>query len=146
MQTADHVLIPLLDGQHILAQIARIEDGRALLYLTRTVSNPKAQTKPLSEPQVVSVLCVDVAALPVDDWPVVGYDAVPRLKLFHERILSMMDLTDPTLIEAFANAVQGLYPWDGFPDKSLFTRMLRNPDARPYAARMTADFPTSESP
>ena len=146
MQTADHVLIPLLDGQHSLAQIARIEDGRALLYLTRTVSNLKAQAKPLSEPQVVAVLCVDMTALPVNDWPVLGYEAVPRLTLFHKRILSSMDLTDPTLIEAFANAVQGLYPWDGFPDKSLFTRMLRNPDARPLTARMTADFPKPESP
>ncbi|MEN8842293.1 MAG: hypothetical protein ABF254_13925 [Octadecabacter sp.] len=146
MQTADHVLVPLLDGQHSLAQIARIEDGRALLYITRTVSNPKAQTKPLSAPQVVAVLCVDVSAVPVDDWPVLGYDAVPRLRLFHERSLATMDLTDPTLIEAFANAVHGLYPWDGFPDKNLFTRMLLNPEERPYASRMTADFPTSESP
>lgn len=49
MQTADHILIPLLDGSYGLAQVARIEDGHVLLYVARTKTAPKAKAKALIE-------------------------------------------------------------------------------------------------
>lgn len=145
MQTADHILIPLLDGQHALAQIARVEDDRALLYLTRTVSTPEALPKALSEPQVVSVQCVAVADLPTKNWRIIGYEAVPRIDPYLDTPLFTMDTQDPTLIEALVNAIQGLYPWDGFPDADVFTNMLRAPSVLPLKARFAADFPKPES-
>ncbi len=141
METADHILIPLLDGTHTLAQIARIEDGKALLYVTRTIATPDTQPKPFSDPQVIAGFCMDAAALPTGLWPVIGYEAVPRIAPFSEWVLMFKDAQDPTIIEAFANAIHGLYPWDGFPDAGFFTNMLRAPEALPVKARMTADFP-----
>ncbi|MDB2369251.1 hypothetical protein N9V68_01535 [Octadecabacter sp.] len=144
MDTADQVAIPLLDGRHTLAQIARVEDGRMLVYVTRSQTTPDAATKPLIDRQVMAAFCLEADSLPGGHWTVVGYEAVPRIAPFRNDRLLHMDLTDPAIVEAFANAMHGLYPWDGFPDKDLFTKMLRVPDVLPTKARMTADFPTPD--
>lgn len=145
METADHVAIPLLDGSHALAQIARIEFGRMLVYVTRSQTAPSAATKPIIARQIIAAFCIKVAILPDGHWPVVGYEAVPRIAPFKTQALAQIDPTDPAIVEAFANAVHGLYPWDGFPDGDLFTKMLRHPDVLPTMARMAADFPKPES-
>lgn len=75
----------------------------------------------------------------------IGYDSVPRIAPFKEQSLALLDTQDPAIIEAFVNAVHGLYPWDGFPDAGFFTNMLRDPSILPTLARMTADFPTPDA-
>lgn len=145
MQTADHILIPLLDGKYALAQVARIEDSRALIFLARTKATKTAPTAPLDPEQVIGAVTVDAALLPTDTWPIVGYEAVPRIAPFADLPLSDIDPTDPAIVEAFANAIHGLYPWDGFPDPDFFNAMLRDPDTLPTLARMTADFPTPDT-
>ncbi|MBU2993166.1 hypothetical protein Q4555_01795 [Octadecabacter sp. 1_MG-2023] len=145
MQTADLVLIPLLDGQHALAQIARVENGLALLFFTDQVATPRSTPRALADDDVIAALCVQVADLPSDIWPIIGYEAVPRIAPYHDTALDLFDTVDATHIEAFVNAVQGLYPWDGFPDPDYFTLMLRDENALPVRARKTADFPKPES-
>lgn len=146
METADHLAIPLLDGTHALAQIARVEDDRLLLYITRSRTSPDAKTKPLIDPHIIAVFCALTANVPSHLWPVIGYEPVPRIAKFKDMPLVLLDVQDSALIEAFANAVHGLYPWDGFPDVELFTNMLRNPNVLPNRARMSANFPKPEEP
>lgn len=146
MQTADHVLIPLLTGSFALAQVARIEGDRLLLYLTGTQTPRSVTPIPLIDAQIIAALCLDVAMLTTDHWSVIGYEAVPRIAPFYDKPLIFSDPIDPAILEAFANAIHGLCPWDGFPDAALFTNMLRTPSVLPTGARMTADFPKPESP
>lgn len=145
MQEADHILIPLLDGQHALAQIARVESGRALLFLTDQLATPKSKPQPLADVDVIAAICVEITDLPANDWPVIGYNAIARIAPFYGKSLAEFDTEPASHIEAFVNALQGLYPWDGFPDPEYFTQMLRDKNTLPAKTRLTADFPTPES-
>jgi len=141
MQEADHILIPLLNGSYALAQIARRDAHHALLHVTRTQTSLGTKTKPLIDRQIVAVLCVDLRVLSDGHWPVIGYEPIPRLPLHRETPFSDLDAHDPAIVEAFASALHGLYPWDGFPDPDFFTKLLRPEQSIPFKARMTADLP-----
>ena len=146
MQSADHVLVPLLDATFGVAQIARIEQDRALVYMTAQRGTPAGRTRPLNDADVIAALCVALPDLGPDQWPVFGYDAVPRLDAFDTLFLGGIDPVDPAIIEAFTSAIHGLYPWDGLPDPAYFTNLLRDPATLPATARMTADFPAPPQP
>ena len=149
MQNADHILIPLLDGTSCLAQVCRVQDRRALILLTAQRSSADATVKPLPASDVLAAVVIDLDTLTADQWPVVGYDAIPRLPNLTRWDVSADDhLYDPAIVEAFCNAQQGHYPWDGFPDPDFFSLMLlpHHRYQRPPRARMTADFPKPESP
>ena len=151
MQEADHILVPLLDGRHGVAQVIRVQDDRVFLYLSDRHHHQNDKVVAFAENEVVAFLFVDLAGLPENHWPVIGYDAIPKLRRTPEHLsLDLLDeknpIHDPSIIEAFANALHGLYPWDGFPDPAFFTTFLRDPSALPVLARMTADFPKTESP
>lgn len=143
MQTADHILIPLLDASFAQAQIARIEDARLLLYVTNDHATMSAKATQLTDADILAVFCVDIANLPAGHWPVIGYETVPRIAPYNDLALADIDPTDPAVIEAFANAIHGLYPWDGFPDPDFFTNMLRSADTRGLNLRLKTDFPTA---
>ena len=146
MQEADHILIPLLDGHHALAQVARVERGRALLMVSDRISAPKAKVQPLMADDVVAKVVVAPSDIPAGHWPTIGYDAVPRIAAFRDISLPTEDATDLAIVEALANALHGLYPWDGFPEPDFFVAFLRDNQAIPAKARMTAQMPKPDSP
>jgi len=145
MQEADHLLIPLLDGTHALAQVARVNDARALVHITDQRTNADAQVTPIPAKAVLATLSVDRGSLTPGQWPVVGYEALPKELGTRSEHLNDAGPLDAAIVEAFANACLGLFPWDGFPDPDLFTAFLRNPKARPPKARTTAHFSKLET-
>lgn len=149
IQEADHILIPLLNGGYAKAQAARADSTAALVFITDQTATPTTPTKPLLPSDVLAALLVDIAALPDAHWPVTGYDAVPRGITHPAWPPSDSDHTihDPAVIEAFANALHGLYPWDGFPDPAFFDAFLiKGEAARPATIRFTKDLPKAEAP
>lgn len=145
MQEADHILIPLLDGTNALGQVARLSETRLLLHVTEQRGTAGMQIAPISAQAIQATLRVNRTALPATQWPVIGYDALPRACATDPADLTKDDPLDPAIVEAFANALFGLYPWDGFPEPDFFTRLLRNPSTLPPKARMSADFPSPEA-
>lgn len=141
MQTADHIAIPLLDGRNGLAQVARIEQDRALIFLTQIATTLDAEINPIPQDAVIASVVVSPSTLTPDQWPVIGYDAVPRIPRYTQLDLANADQTDPAIAEALVNAFHGLFPWDGFPDPDYFAQFLRDPNFRPTLLRLTADFP-----
>ena len=140
-QEADHIGIPLLDGTHCVAQLAHLRDRHGLLLLTMRRARPGDATFPIPAKDVQSLLTVDLAAVPEGHWPVLGYEAVPTRFRQARAASDPAAATDPAIVEALANALQGLYPWDGFPDPDFFTKLLRFPDRRPSRARLAAQMP-----
>jgi hypothetical protein len=143
MQSADHVLVPLLDATFGVAQI---EQDRALVYMTDSRGTPAGRTRPLNDTDVVAALRVALPDLGPDQWPVFDNDTVPRLDAFDTVFLGWVDPIDPAIIEAVASAIHGLHPWDGLPDPAYLTNLLRDSATLPAAACMTADFPTPPQP
>lgn len=145
MQQADHILIPLLDGRHALAQIVDVQGSRAVLFLTHHIYGDDHRTFAIDGQNVLSILATDLSTLPAGAWPIIGYETIPRLA--NAKIDLSSDETalhDPAIIEAFANAIHGQYPWDGFPDPAFFTTLLRAPDVLPPKVIFTKDLPTPD--
>ncbi|SLN17218.1 hypothetical protein [Pseudooctadecabacter jejudonensis] len=141
IQQADHIAIPLLNGSAGLAQVALATERAVLLFLTAKPAPHKGQIAPLRAADVVSILPVTRAGLGDTQWPILGYDALPRAVPIDPAALDQ-DLHDPALVEAFVNALHGLYPWDAFPDPKIFNALLR-PDQdggqlTPSTARLTS--------
>lgn len=136
MQNADLILIPLLNGAFSVAQVDRVEDGTARLFLTTQTATLETKPKPLHPDDVIGVITANSDTI---NWPVIGYDAVPRIRATDQAP------QDPAIAEALANAIHGLYPWDGFPDPTFFNSFLRDPATQPDSARLTADFPTPDT-
>ncbi|MCF2870534.1 hypothetical protein L0664_05595 [Octadecabacter sp. G9-8] len=142
MQEADHILIPLLSGTHALAQVVQVEADNAVLFITRRPHVTGDKTIALADADVLAIVAVSLANLPENHWRIIGYDAIPDLNRTKTDFASDdVVLHDPAIVEAFANAIHGLYPWDGFPDPHFFTNLLRAPSSLPTRARMTADLP-----
>lgn len=148
-QQADHLHIPLLDGDVGIAQIIEVSprhDHAALCALTSLKKPAGSSAAPLALSEVLAVQFIARPEDQVSRWPIVGFEQIPPIKrvfdLQHHLIMEFADLEpqDPALIEAFVNACHGLYPWDGFPDRELFSNMLLFPDKRPEAAKFKASF------
>lgn len=140
MQQADHIAIPLLDGRYALAQLARIDGDHALILLSDQVTATSAAVKPLEPRAVLARVVVAPTALEPQQWPAIRYDAVPRIKQYTDLLIAHEYPTEPAIAEALANAIHGLYPWDGFPDPAFFDGFLRKDTPRPATARLSADF------
>lgn len=145
MQEADHLLIPLLDGSQALAQVARVNDTRALVHITDRRSGPDTKVRPIPAGDVLATLRVDRTGLTEEQWPIIGYDALPKDLGTRPAHLTDGDALAPAIVEAFTNAIFGLYPWDGFPDPDFFTNLLRTPGELPKHIRTTADFPKPDA-
>lgn len=132
-EEADLFLVPLLDGSQGLAQVATPpSEGHVDIYLT--LSRDSA-VRPLAQEEIVAALRVPLSPFAEDHWRVIGYDTLPRPG--HP---APDDVADPGLVEAFLNACHGLYPWDGFPQRDLFDRMLAPGAAPPEARKMQSEF------
>lgn len=138
MQTADLILIPLLDGTFSLAQVDQIADGTVRLFLSTQTAKPHTPPKQLWPDDVIAVITLDTDTI---NWAVIGYETVPRIPVSPVNAQPQ----DPAIAEALANAINGLYPWDGFPDPTFFNSFLRDPATRPVRARFAADFPTPDT-
>ncbi|MBT8411466.1 MAG: hypothetical protein KJP02_06695 [Octadecabacter sp.] len=146
-QEADHILIPLLDGDYALAQIARLDGTLALLYVTHRHMKLSSEVFAFGPKDIQAAVFTDLETLPYGHWPVVGYESIPPMHHANPSVLSDSNRTihAPEIIEALANALHGLYPWDGFPQADFFTNMLTHPDRLPKRARMSADMPADGS-
>lgn len=148
MQEADHILIPLLDGTACLGQVFHCDGARALILLTTTRATKTSKPAAIAADDVMGAVVVDLALLSKEQWAIIGYDAIPKLVNLRRWDLSADDhLHDPAIVEAFCNALVGLYPWDGFPEPDFFTYMLlpHQRDPLPARARKTAEFPTPDA-
>ena len=148
-QQADHLHIPLLNGEVAVAQVIEVSDRpdhAALCALTGRKSAAGAPSMPISLSEVLAVQFISRPEDQASRWPIVGFEQIPPIQkvfdLQHHLIMEFADLEpqDPALIEAFVNACHGLYPWDGFPDPDLFSNMLLTPAAKPEAALFKASF------
>lgn len=146
-QEADHILVPLLNGGFTLAQVARLDDDGALIYITHRPVTPTSKIRAFASDDIQAAVFTDLAGIPDGHWPIVGYEPIPKLLHSAPWTLSDTDRTihDPAIIEALANALHGLYPWDGFPEPVFFANMLCHPETRPARAVMTADLPKPEA-
>ena len=146
-QEADHILIPLLDGNYALAQIARLEGTLALLYITQRHMTLASEVFPFGPNDIQAAVFTDLETVSYGHWPVVGYETIPTLHHANPSTLSDSNRTVhvPEIIEALANALHGLYPWDGFPQADFFNGMLTHPDRPPKRARMRADMPAPDT-
>lgn len=144
-QQADQLLIPLLDGTGCLAvvlEVDRVPDGHMLIGITSRKVAADAQTAApaVALSEILSITLVPAAPVPGGDWRVIGFEQLPRLQSLPQYTADLeirhklTDPVEPAVVEAFANACFGLYPWDGFPDPQFFDRMLRQPDLKPILA------------
>ena len=136
MQEADHILIPLLDGRHALAQIAKRDTPFLHLFLTTRIATPDAPTSPIAEAEVIAAQAINYQELSDGQWPAIGYEPIPRLSPPADWNGQRAMPVDTAIFEALANAIHGAYPWDGFPDRDFFAKLLRDPDKRPETARL----------
>ncbi len=121
-QQADFIFIPLLDGRHALAQIELIHGDHADLLLSRRVARLGTGTA-LAQDEICARLRVPCAPLTSGVWLIGGYDTLPRLTALPPDT----PVLDQAIVEAFASAVHGLFPWDGMGDRALFDAILLDP-------------------
>jgi hypothetical protein len=146
VQEADHILIPLLNGEHALAQVVQVQDQNAVIFVTQRASRSDGTVITIQKSDVLAVVPVSLETLPENHWRIIGYDAIPNLNRRPADLTSdEVALHDPAIVEAFVNAIHGLYPWDGFPDPGFFTNLLSDADTLPPKARMTTDFPSRDA-
>ncbi|WP_375281611.1 hypothetical protein [Pseudooctadecabacter sp.] len=134
MQPADLPLIPLLDSTQTVVQVDEVAGTTARLFLTLIRTTLGETPKRLTAEDVSAVITVTTADVP---WPIAGYDTIPRLTA--PLTDAQTNPQDPAIAEALANALHGLYPWDGFPDPAYFDAFLTGP--RPDTIRLTSQMP-----
>ena len=142
-QTADYLLIPLLDGTSGIGQVIDADaTAPGTFCLGLTLKRGAADRHPAPMIPADFLAFANVAQDPVlsEQWPIAGFDQLPALAdLFDgqnqipDHLRNPEDSKDPAIVEAFLSACHGLYPWDGF--GTLFETMLRAPELKPAAAR-----------
>lgn len=148
-QLADIFLVPLINGDFAVGQVANVADtpdNTALCLFTLLTSAPDWPPKPIHYSEAISLILLSDTSLRDGTWQTVGFEAVPPLK----RIFDLEDALatkfanvkaqDPAIVEAFVNACHGHYPWDGFPDSQFFNSLLIYPDRVPKFAKMKSQF------
>ncbi|SLN65649.1 hypothetical protein [Roseisalinus antarcticus] len=129
-QQADLFLVPLLDGGDALGQVLEC-DARDRVRLLLTLSRDTAPRR-IQLPEVVATLTTLPEPFRTGHWRVIGYDTLPTGPALKPPLFDP-EPTDPAIVEAFLNACHGLYPWDGFPDAEVFSKMLLEGVALPPA-------------
>ncbi len=149
-QLADIFLIPLMDGDFAVGQVANVDDtpeGTALCLLTLLKSAPDWPPAPIHYSEAIALVLIQDASIRNETWQIVGFEAVPPLDHIFDVTNALrtkfanITAQDPAVIEAFVNACHGLYPWDGFPDSQFFNKLLIFPDRVPSSAKMKSQFP-----
>ena len=149
-QLADIFLIPLISGDFAVGQVAHVKQvpaGMAFCLFTPLTSAPDWPPSPILPSDIISLQLIKTASIVNGTWQTVGFEAVPPLDhaVDMEKATSTgfkdFEARDPAIIEAFVNAYHGHYPWDGFPERDFFTKMLIRPDQIPLSAKKKSQFP-----
>ena len=135
-QQADLFLVPLLDGGSALGQVIAADVEGAVHLCLSDLRGPDPAAIPAS--RALATLYTEPRPFLTGQWQVIGYEALPAPARAAERPHRPEGTAvhDPAVIEAFLNAVHGLYPWDGFPDADFFTSLLLPGVPAPAARRL----------
>ena len=138
---ADYFRLPLLDGRFGVGQIFEKDAGGSGIVFCglsqRSVGAAEPIT-PFASSEVIAVIRVPDTAITSEQWPLAGFDQLPRFRDFvaydANAALGFPDhpVHDPAVIEGFINAVHGHYPWDAF--GPLFDQIKRADMDKPKAA------------
>jgi hypothetical protein len=132
---ADFLSIPLLDGSRALAQVFEVEDRGLFTGLTGQKLAEGQSPSPCPQSDFVALVFTTPDAIVSGLWMIPGFDQLPPLAGMvdypGQRALDFPDypVHDPAVIEAYLNALHGLYDWTAFGD--LFDRMTRPGVVRP---------------
>ncbi|MFT5065150.1 MAG: hypothetical protein ACI9TA_000759 [Reinekea sp.] len=147
-QQADLFLIPLLDGTFCVSQIVDVLiSGSCLCAISKRQISKDSPISALSLSDLQALILINSDAIETGVWAVNGFEQLPQINsIFKWRDAKLdgyanLERQDPAVIEAFANATFGLYPWDGFGTADFFVRFLINPDQIPSAAILTNGAP-----
>jgi hypothetical protein len=131
---ADYFRIPLLDGQFGVGQVCEMSAGEpTTVYCAISIrrTDDTSEIAPLHLNQIAALSRVSDTLLTTQQWPLAGFDQLPHFRSLFDydgaKALGFPELPahDPAVIEAFTNALHGLYPWDAFGD--LFEQ-IKHPD------------------
>jgi len=133
---ADIFLVPLLSGAFGVGQIVICPPKtplgtRACIFTQRYVPEAKEQS-PIHISEALALILINDELLNNRTWPIVGFEALPpihqsfKIKKAVESRFENVAIQDPAAVEAFVNALHGLYP-------------LIHPDRIPQRAKMAAD-------
>ena len=148
-QLADIFLVPLINGDFAVGQVANTKDtpdGTVLCIFTLLKSAPDWPPSAIHYSEAIALVLTSDKPLLDGTWQIVGFEAVPPLERIFDLSKALRNkfsdvaVQDPAIMEAFVNACHGLYPWDGFPDPQFFNNLLIAPDRVPSAARMKSQF------
>lgn len=138
---ADYFRIPLLDGKFGVGQVFEKAAGaEGVLFCgiaTRSVTGLEPIT-PFSINDILAVVRTPDTPLTSEQWPLAGFDQIPRFRdvIPYDKIAAAgfpdYPIHDAAVIEAFASAIHGLYPWNAF--GPLFDQIKRADMDKPPAA------------
>lgn len=147
-QQADLFLIPLLDGTFRVDQVVDVLiSGNCLCAISKRQISEDNPVSALSLSDLQALVLVNSDAIDTGVWAVTGFEQLPQINSVFKWRDAKLDgyanlaLQDPAVIEAFANATFGLYPWDGFSTADFFVKFLIHPDQIPPAAILTNGAP-----
>lgn len=98
---------------------------------------------PLALSDLASLLLINTDAIKSGVWQIKSFQQLPHINgIFNWRDAKRdgyanLQAQDSAVVEAFANAVFGLYPWDGF-GADFFSKFLIDPDRVPTDAVLTS--------
>ena len=138
---ADYFRIPLLDGNFGVGQVFEKAAGAPDVIfcgISLQKSNAISQISPLKLTNIIAVVRIHDPVLTSEQWPLAGFNQIPRFRSFINyegcAALGFPDhpVHDPAVIEAFTNAIHGLYPWTAF--GTLFDQIKRPDMDKPSTA------------
>lgn len=151
-QEADLFLIPLLNERHCVGQVIDVTDTAVLCAISSRQVSQSTDVSALSLSELSALMLIAPSAIGTGIWPIAGFDTIPNVNsLFNwksakSKGYANLAVHDPAVIEAFANAIFGLYPWDGFGAADFFSRFLIDPRKIPAAAVLTSGTAASTHP
>lgn len=129
---ADYFRIPLLDGTFGVGQVFETSAGSdnvVFCGISFRKTDRTASVAPFVLSDVIALVRCDDAALRAEQWSLAGFNQIPRFRSVFDYDAAVTagfpntPVHDPAVIEAFTNAIHGLYPWNGFGD--LFDQIKR---------------------
>ena len=138
---ADYFRIPLLDGKFGVGQVFEKASGAPDVIfcgISLQQSNAITPITPFKLTDIIAVVRVQDAVLTTQQWPLAGFNQIPKFRSFVQydgcAYLGFPDhpVHDAAVIEAFTNAIHGLYPWTAFGD--LFDQIKRPDMDKPSSA------------
>lgn len=138
---ADIFLVPLLDGSFCVGQVIdpTATETAAFCLLTDIAQTDTSPPPAITLGNVQSLLLIEPASLIDATWPIAGFEQLPDImRLYDWRFARKIGYDglqphDPAIVEAFANAAFGLYPWDAF-GADFFNTFLIDPKTAPPKA------------